>query len=126
MVCCKICLLFDGNCKKAKTLYAILCLQIKDCTISYISANSFEELEYLDYFGIEMSPLLLMSSYGMFGLSVEKLTTDTHTIPQNFGMFEMLYSALPSNSVPAGLLTHWKNLTAVTIKVNIHRCSVKL
>ena len=93
-------------------------LQITDCEVSYISSYAFEELEYLDYLGIERGSLTLMSAYGLMGVSVEKLTSDTHTIPQNLGMFEVLYTALPSNSVPAGFLASFKNLTAVTMRVS--------
>ena len=100
--------------------------QITDCVISYISAYAFEELEYLDYFGIERGSLTLMSAYGMMGLSVEKLTSDTHTIPQNLGMFEILYSALPGNTVPAGFLANFKNLTSVTLRVSTCIRSVRI
>ena len=53
----------------------------------------------------------------MVGLNVEKLTTGAHSIPRFLGQVNIMYTALPNNQVPPGLLYNMKNLTSVTLRV---------
>jgi hypothetical protein len=79
----------------------------------------FTELNNLDYFSFEGGSIDDIDPNGMFGLSVEKMTFDSHTIPRNMGKFDLKYTPFSTKSVPPGLLFNWKNLSTVALVVSI-------
>ncbi|XP_060573711.1 leucine-rich repeat transmembrane protein FLRT3-like isoform X2 [Ruditapes philippinarum] len=90
-------------------------LKIRNCDTYYIPSQMFTELNNLDFFSFEGGSIDDIDPNGMFGLSVEKMTFDSHTIPRNMGKFDLKYTPFSTKSVPPGLLFNWKNLSTVAL-----------
>ena len=96
----------------------VLIFQFKNCKVYNIPSSVFADIADLDYFGIENGEIDVVDPNAMTGLTVEKLTSATHSFPRKRGLFEVLYSPFSDQAIPVGLLYSWKNLTSVTIKVS--------